>query len=141
MVYNLSIISKNKLKAMDTFKVMTSCLNKKTKISEEEIEKIPSYVFLRWLSGSPYTVLAANFINMYNKIPVTNQFYMIRHAFGDKIKFIKYPKGSNEKGDSYELECLMKYFNISLEKAKEYRELIDENELQNIVQMFRKDQK
>lgn len=126
---------------MDTFKVMTSCLNKKIKISEEEIEKIPSYVFLRWLSGSPYTVLAANFINMYNKIPVTNQFYMIRHAFGDKIKFIKYPKGSNEKGDSYELECLMKYFNISLEKAKEYRELIDEKELQNIVQMFRKDQK
>lgn len=126
---------------MDTFKVITSCLNKKTQIPEEEIEKIPSYIFLRWLSGSPYTILAANSINMYNKIPMLNQFYMIRNAFGDKIKFIKYPKTSNEKGDSYELECLMKYFNISLEKAKEYYELIDEKELQNIVLMFKKEEK
>lgn len=114
---------------------MTSVLNPKANPSIEEINKIPSYIFCRWLSGNPHTIIAANMINAYDKIPIENQFNMVRNAFAGKVKFIPYPK--NTKEDTLKkIEYIGKHFNISLEKAKEYLEFISDEELNNIVTMY-----
>lgn len=117
------------------FKTMTGVLDPKTNPTDEEINKIPSYIFCRWLSGNPHTIQAANLINAYDKIPIENQYKMIKTAFSGKVKFIPYPK--NTKEDTLKkVEYLSSYFKISFEKAKEYLEFISKEELDMIVAMY-----
>jgi hypothetical protein len=117
------------------FKTMTGSLDLKKNPSIEEINKIPSYIFCRWLSGNPHTIQAANVINVYDKIPVENQYKMVKTAFGGKIKYIQFPKNvSQDKLKSVEFVGL--HFKVSEEKAKEYMEFISKEELNFIVEMY-----
>ena len=117
------------------FKTMTGSLNPKSKPTDEEIQKIPSYVFCRWLSGNPVALQAANMINFYPDIPIENQYQMVKTAFAGKIKYIPYPKSEKEH-DQKQVEYLAKHFKISMEKAKEYLKFISEEELNEIVTMY-----
>lgn len=82
-----------------------------------------------------YTIGAANMINMYSDIPIENQFFMIRNAFGGKVKYIPYPK--QESQDELKKEqYISNFFNISLQKAHEYMDLISAEELELITQMY-----
>lgn len=117
------------------FKIMTSVLSKSKSRTDSEIEKIPSYIFCRWLSGNPITIQAANLFNQYDKIPIVNQFKMVKSAFAGKINYIPYPK-NNSKDELKSLEYLQKYFNINLEQAKEHMEFISQEELAMITNLY-----
>lgn len=118
------------------FKTINGVLTPKKKFDENEVEKVPSYQFCRWLSGDPRTILAANQFNYYYKeIPVLSQFKVINYAYAGKIKYIAYPNMSKEP-DSKVIGYLCQHFKINEEKAKEYLELIDEKELKEIVDMY-----
>lgn len=117
------------------FKTLTGAIDPKKKPSLEEIQKVPSYIFCKWLSGNPHTIIAANAINMYDDIPIENQYWMVKHAFAGKVKFIPYPK--NQSVDKLKtIEYLTKHFKISEEKAHEYLEFISKEELDYIVNMY-----
>lgn len=119
------------------FKTMTKSLNDpKQKLPRpEEIDKIPSYIFCRWLSGNMYAIHAANQINIYSDIPIQNQFNLVNFAFGGKIKYIPYPKGV-KKDESKIKEIIAKHFKINENLANEYLSFIDKKELENILQMY-----
>lgn len=117
------------------FNTIKTALDPKKTPSDEELQKISTYVFCRWLSGNPHTIKAANMFNRFENIPIENQYHVIKSAFAGKIKYIPYPKNIKEKKNP-ELEYLSKHFNISLEKAKEYLELISEEELNMIVEAY-----
>jgi hypothetical protein len=109
---------------------------KDVELSQEEKLKIPSFVFCRWLSNSPVTIMGANTINYYSDIPVDLQFDMVRSVFKHKKPYIRYPKQYKEQHE--DLEVLVKYFNISYEKAKEYKLLIDDDEFKRIKSFYEK---
>jgi len=117
------------------FKTMTGVLDPKKNPKPEDIKKIPSYIFCRWLSGNPFAIQAANQINLYSDIPIDNQYQMIKSAFGGKIKYIPYPKKESQN-TLKQTEFLAKHYNISLEKAQECLEFIDPKELKEIVEMY-----
>lgn len=117
------------------FKTLTSAIDLKKNPSPEEIQKIPSYIFCKWLAGNPHTISAANMINMYDAIPIENQYWMVKNAFGGKVKYIPYPKSESEK-DLKQTQFIAEHFKISTEKAKEYIELMDPKELKDIVDMY-----
>lgn len=117
------------------FKTLTSALDPKKTPTIEEIQKIPSFIFTRWLSGSPHAISAANAINLYSDIPIENQYYMVKNAFGGKIKFIPYPKNVTED-KLKKVQFISLHFNISEEKAQEYMDLISKEELKYIVDMY-----
>lgn len=117
------------------FKTMIGVMDPKKKPTPEEIQKIPSYVFCRWLSGNPNTVQAANQINYYFDIPIENQYNMIKTAFAGKIKYIPYPKKESEN-KLKQIDYISDFFKISEEKAKEYLELMDKTELNEIIKMY-----
>jgi hypothetical protein len=125
-------IRKNK-KANDPFKAMFEVF-KSTNVEKETKDKIPSYMFCKWLSGSPYTVQAANFINTHYSMPESSQFDYIREKFSNKKMFIKFPK--NTKNESEEIELLARHFQINMTKAKEYLGIINKDELQQIKAMY-----
>lgn len=117
---------------MNIFETMQTTLNGKS-ISDEEISKIPSYIFCKWLSGNKYTILASNEINKFYNIPIECQYKMIKSAFQGKIKFIKFPK--NSKDLTQDIEKISKYYNVSIEKAKMYLEFISDEELNLIKKL------
>ena len=117
------------------FKTMTGVLDSKKNPTDDEIKKISSFIFCRWLSGNPYTIIAANQINYYYDIPIENQYNMIKSAFAGKVKYIPYPKAEKEENIKA-IEYLVEYFKISFEKAREYLELISKEELNSIIEMY-----
>lgn len=117
------------------FKIMMGTLDLKKKPSDDDIMKIPPYIFCRWLSGNQFTVGASNQLNLYYNIPMVNQYNLMKSAFGGKIKYIPYPKNIKED-KSKTIEYLSDYFKISLEKAKEYLDFISADELKTIVDMY-----
>lgn len=117
------------------FKTLTGAIDPKKNPTNEEIQKIPSYIFCRWLSGNPHTISAANAINLYDDIPIENQYWMVKHAFAGKVKFIPYPKNVTEQSLK-KIEYISKHFKINEEKAQEYIEFMDVNELQGIIDMY-----
>ena len=123
------------------FKTITSTL-KNEEPSENEINEIPSYVFCRWLSGSPYFLQLANIFNRFSDIPIVNQFYTIKnynkYTLKQKVKFIPYPKGSSEKEEK-DLEYISKYYKCSLESAREYLEFISDSELNRLRNAYAED--
>lgn len=117
------------------FKTLTSALDPKKNPTTEEIQKIPSFIFTRWLSGSPHAISAANAINLYSDIPIENQYYMVKYAFGGKIKYIPYPKNVSED-KLKKVQFIADHFKISEEKAQEYLEFISKDELEKIVNIY-----
>lgn len=122
------------------FKTMIGCLDPKKNPSEEDIKKIPSYIFCRWLSGNRASIQAANMFNLYSDIPIENQYNVIKNAFAGKIKYIPYPKSVDEE-KAKSIEYLIDYFKISEEKAKEYLTFISKDELNFIVKIYTDRQK
>ena len=117
------------------FKTITSALDLKMHPTPEEIQKIPPFIFARWLSGNIHAIQAANIFNLYLDIPIENQYHAVKAAFGGKIKFIPYPK--NISGDKQKkVQYLAEHFKISEEKAQEYLEFISKEELDRIVTMY-----
>lgn len=116
---------------------MTGCLDPKKSPSNDDLQKIPSFVFCRWLSGNAYTILAANQINYYYDIPIENQYNMIKSVFAGKIKYIPYPKNSKDEENQKTLEYLCDYFKINNYEALEYLDLISKEELNRIIEMYK----
>ena len=115
------------------FKTMSLSLTQE-KISESDINEIPSYIYSKWLSGSPYYIQVANLFNRYNDIPILNQFELVQNYsknLKNRVKFIKYPKGQSEK-EIKDIEYISKYYKCSTERAKEYLEFISDNELNRL---------
>lgn len=111
------------------FKLMGTVLTTK-RAPQEEIEKIPEFLFRRWLSNNPNTITAVNFFNVYSKVPVDVQYDVFQTAFGGKIKFIQFPK--NEKLAGNQLETVSKFYNVSKEKALDMLQYLTE---ENIKEM------
>jgi len=118
------------------FKILTGSINKHANPTDEEIAKIPSFIFCRWLSGNPYAIRAANIFNMYSKIPIVNQYKMVKHSFSEGINYIPYPKKA-KIDTTLEIKYLQEHFKLNKQHATEYLELIDKRELKQITDMYK----
>ena len=116
------------------WKTIFKVLDKNTYVKDEDISKINSYLFLRWLGNNQYTVLAANKLNQYSKIPMINQYNMVRDAFGGKRLYIKYPKSTSD-ADKYR-EAIAWHFRINPNLSAEYQQFIPEQELEDILSLY-----
>lgn len=121
------------------FKTITSSLDPKKTPTYEELQKIQPFVFCRWLSGNPITILAAAQLNYYYDIPIENQYMVVKSAFAGKIKYIPYPKKDSTTSDidPKVIDYLCDYFKINQYDAKEYLELISTEELKKITEMYK----
>lgn len=106
------------------------------KPTPEELKEIYPFIWCRFLSGNPNLLAYANYFNN-DKIPMDLQYQIISNVCKKrKIKFIPYPKNVNEKPNE-DLEILARHFKINLDKAREYLTLIDKDELEGILKMYK----
>lgn len=117
------------------FKTMTGVLDKNKNETISNINKIPSYMFCKWLSGNPKTIFDANFINLHYNMPIEAQYKLIRQTHLGKVKYIQWVK--NEKDDSKEIETVAKHLKFSFQKAKEFISLADKDEINSILEIYK----
>lgn len=117
------------------FKTMTSVLDKRKTPSIDEILKIQSYVFCRWLTGSPKMVSVANDINRFDKIPIQNQYLLVKHQFAGKINYVPYPK-KGKTNNARDVEIIQDMLKLSTDKAIDYLKYISQDELKMLVTQY-----
>jgi hypothetical protein len=107
---------------------------KKQNITDEDIEKISSFVMNQWLSGDRVGVQFANIFNQYDNIPIRQRIQVLQGLMPVGIKYIKYPKKNKEK-DRY-LDLLMKHFNVRMDTAKLYYDILTVDELVELEEQY-----
>ena len=108
---------------------------KKQNVSDEDLEKISTFVMNQYLSGDRVAVQLANIFNQYDNIPVRQRIQVVQGLLPIGIKYIKYPKKNKEK-DKY-LDLLMKHFNIRSDVAKLYYEILSVDDLVGLEEQYK----
>lgn len=121
-------------KAFNQFDAFTTIL-KGEELSQQDKEKINSYLLLRWLSGDRRVLPAANTVNQYYNIPAKAQYDLFRGMLHGKLKFIRYPKGASQKTNN-DIELISKHYNVSFDKAHEMLEFISKKELKELQEIY-----
>lgn len=105
-------------------------------LPEQDKKKLNSYLMLRWLSGNQNAIFAQNEVNRFYDIPVQCQYDMFRQMLHSKVKFIKYPKGS-QGAQNPDIKILQEHFKASEETAMNMLELISREELQELREIYK----
>ena len=106
---------------------------------KEDIKKISSFVFIRWLSNNKLTVIPANIINYNYNIPIENQYKFLKDYYkltgiNKKVSFIKYNK--NEKENEI-IQNIAKFYSVNYYTAKSYYNLMDKKEHKRFKDMYK----
>lgn len=118
------------------FKTVAASLDKNARPLDSEINKIPSFIFCRWLKNDPRTLNAANQFNLYYEIPMVNQWKMIQNSFAGRIKYIPWPK-TEKIDDSLIIKYVQKEYSLSHEKALDYISLMSDSAIQKIKDKYK----
>lgn len=122
------------------FKVMTSLLNN-IKPTKEEKNSINSFFLVRWLSNERYTVQMANTINLYYNIPVYCQYqfcddYIQLTNLKRRVKYISFTKEKNNANYQKLIENIQRKYKINEIQAEEYFKLMDNDQRNEIYNMY-----
>lgn len=101
------------------FKVFNKIL-KQQPITQEDADKVQTFVLLRWLSADPRLYQLANTLN---QVEVDKLILLraISKTLKGKIAFIQYPK-SNKVKDDVTIKLLQNYYNLGYNEANDYLE-------------------
>lgn len=121
-------------KKMKPYEVMTSILKSYNPTYAEKMT-INSFFMCRYLSNNPQSVFVGNMINRYyNEIPLDKQYDIAKQLLKGKIKFIQPQK--KEKLDSKLLENISRFYNVNLECAIEYLELMETEQIEEFKTLY-----
>ena len=105
-------------------------INDKTGYIFDESEKYPAYMVNKTMSFNLDTCLFANEINKYSQARLTDkqQYDFLYYAVPKKKRFGKWIKADEMPN----LEVVCKFFNCSIEKAKEYLKILNDDQIEEI---------
>lgn len=93
-------------------------------------EYVP-FVINQFLGGSIDTVLLANEVNV--RMPPERHFLFLLNCVKPRKRFTRWVAVKKDK----EIEILSKHYNISTRRAREYRQLISDKEMKELVTMYK----
>ena len=124
------------MKKKSSYQVMTSILSNYEPSMEEKLS-LNSFFYCRYLSGNIETSQIGNIINIYHdQLPLNIQ-YDIGNILVNKkkIKFIQVPK--KEKHDSELVDNVCRYYKISIDNAKQYINLMNEEQKEKFKNLYK----
>lgn len=100
----------------------------------ENIKEYPSFIVNRILSGDIGCVALVNELNKRYTMPTDMQYKFLLYSVPKKKRFNPYIKKVTNK----DIETIKEYFKVSTEKAKEYLEILDPEQIRSIEkQLFK----
>ena len=107
------------------YSIMKSAITKDFKPTPEQIKKINKYFLIRYISGDLRYIHIANILNSLPNIPIEAQYELIRCSSLDKVKYTNFRK---KKFSRKQIKTIKTYYNVSDKVAKEYLEILPEEE-------------
>lgn len=102
-----------------------------------EFEKVYNdFMVNRYLSMSIETVMVAEFMNVYNKIPKKAKYLFLTDAVEKKNRFLKYIKADKDTEDAKLLKYIMEVYSVSKNEALMLSQTINETEKKRIKACF-----
>ena len=118
---------------MSPWKVMNAIFKPGVRPTKEEISKVGSFFFCRFLGSNEHSVGIGNIINLYDKIPIQNQYQLARGLsrqleLHKKVDVIHYQHQKTPKNIEEILQKLELYYKVNRETSLRYLELMASNE-------------
>jgi len=114
------------------FKVFNKILKTSEPLTQEDLNKVNSWMFGKFLMSDYRTLPIASTFNLYPSLPVHSQIEAFRCFNNSRLKFIKYISASKYSDDN--IKMVARYYRISYNNAQEYLEFITPKELQKITE-------
>ena len=110
---------------------------KKDLIRNSDNPDLAEKVYNPWLTNKNFslfsdTILYANEINRYWRLPNLLQHDFYLHSLRSKKRYAKWPK----KMDVADLDMISKFYNVNLQRAEEYLELLLPDDIDKIRKTF-----
>lgn len=107
----------------------------KRELTEDELKSYSPYMINRFVSMSEMFLPMVNILNQFD-IPkdVHNRF--MQGFIPKRKQYFKYIS-SKKDNKSYEIECLQKYFEVGLNEAEGYLDILTAVQLKDIVDKFK----
>ena len=125
----------------NNYQVMTSILKPNQVPSPEQIAKINSFFFCRWLSNNRFTVPIACTLNKYYNMPINMQFrfaqdYSDLTGMAEQVKFIGFVKDQIPKDLEKLLHNIKRFYKISDTTAMDYFKVMDNPTRDKFMEMY-----
>jgi len=129
------------MKPLTTWQVMSSIFKPQIKPTPEEIEKINSFFFCRYLSKNPHTLPISNILNCNYNMPIKIQYKFAKDysdlvGMANKVKFISYSKDKTSPMMEKLLTNVKRKYKVSDEIAADYISLMPPEECQKIYELY-----
>ena len=124
-----------KEKSASMFQTMATIVNKKYWPSDEEINKISSFMLVRYVSNDVNGIQMALYIDYFDKIPMVAQYRFFRHSLADKISYIKFP-AKEKVNNAEELEIIQNHYKINQIMGMDYLKRLPQYEIDRLVALY-----
>jgi len=106
------------------------------KLSEKEQNSIQPYLLHRYISMNQSYIGLVNDIQKLNIQDPEKLYKIYINLLPKKQQFLRYIRSNAKKIDEKQLNYVSQYFECSLENAKDYLELLNEENLNQIIQQL-----
>lgn len=130
------IMDKEKVNLFDFLKSISD--TKEALFELEDLEKIyPAFMLNRFLCASQDTLFFANIMSQLSHLPNTLQYAFLYYGIDKKKRYFQYA-GKGKKDKTEEIESIVKYYTCSREQALTYQEILDDEQIKRIVNVYAK---
>lgn len=126
---------KRRKKEFDIFYILDAITNTKEDVTNNPLfDKIYNiFMINRWLSMNSHTLMAALISNQIRHVSKKQHFYFLQNLIKKKKVYFRYKKGNKK---DKKIDLIMKYYNVSDEKAQDIFAILDKKQITKIKNAF-----
>ena len=130
------IMDKDKVNLFDFLKSISD--TKEALFELEDLEKkYPAFMLNRFLCASQDTLFFANIMSQLSHLPNTLQYAFLYYGIDKKKRYFQYT-GKGKKDKTETIESIVKYYDCSREQALTYSEILNDEQIKKIVNVYAK---
>jgi len=120
-------------KQLTPFDIVRNILRKETKLCDEVVDKLPSYMITKIISNDEQLVFYANIINRSN---ISNKMVYNFYYFGIPKTFKNISYNSKKLVIDKEIRYLMEYYRCNKNTASDYYKLLPKEDIKEIIEYY-----
>lgn len=120
---------------MKLFDHLNNITEQKKPVSEDDLKTYDNYMINRFVSMTEHYLPFVAEVNQYELPKDLHQTFMMA-ILPKRKQYFKYIKRSKKDDNKFELECLMRYYQVGPREARQYYNDLTDEQLKSIVERF-----
>lgn len=125
-----------KKEVQNIFSIISSAVDRKFVPTEEELNKMTPYIFLRYFSNDPSGLMIVSELNIRNNIPKVWEYWFMRLMMPQSTRYIRYMKKEKFEDETL-LNNLKHFYKCNEKQALEYYNMLPPEEIEKIKEKYR----